>query len=214
MECQAKLEWREDKKLSCYQSYILHLRDVRGEGEGWQLMVICESKAAAVVRVAIKRGCLRRLVIDYVTQGRASVLFSDQEKDMSAINIREAPPNRLKVFVHRLSSFLPVAGTCSPSTTSGSCFSTPVCGIKRKINIGGSNRYTTPCFIASCCHFCSRRHQSYGAKMLAASLAAQQATSSTAGNTSKLISHHVDSHHLLQRVSIKTHSSLLAPPTN
>ena len=138
MECQAKLEWREDKRLSCYQSYILHLRDVLGEKEeDWQLMVVCESRAAAVVRVAIRKGGLRRLVSDHVAQGQASVLFSDQEKDMFAIDIRQALPNRLRVFVRRLSSFLPSqACSSSPSAGTGGHY-TPVCGIKRKINIGG-----------------------------------------------------------------------------
>ena len=121
MECQAKLEWKQDKRLSCYQSYVLHLRDVQGEEDDWQMVVVCESKAAAVVRVAVRKGCLSRLVSDRVTQGRASVLFSDQQRDVSAIDIKQAPPNLLRVFVHRLSSFLP--------------HSSPVCGIKRKINI-------------------------------------------------------------------------------
>lgn len=68
--------------------------------------MVCESKAAADVRVTLKKGSLRRLVKDHVNQGRATVFFSDEEASLASVDIKNASPYLLESFISRLNTFL------------------------------------------------------------------------------------------------------------
>ena len=147
MECQARLQRGEEERSNSYQSYLLRLVETR-EGE---LELVCESKASSFLRVPMKRGSLRRLVSDSVAEGRASVLFSDEEEtSLAEVDIRQASPDQLRAFMTKLAS-------CLPSS------STPGGGLKRRLNLTYSRRCV--CMYASLSlslslslHICTYNH--------------------------------------------------------